>query len=52
MAKKAVSAELDPDLVAACEALTLDPASVLAFRVYEERVVVIDADGRKLQVER
>ncbi len=52
MAKREKAADLDPDLVAACEKLKLDPASLLASKIYDDRVVVIDSEGRKLSVER
>jgi hypothetical protein len=44
--------QADAAVVAACERLGLDPATVLASKVYADRVVVVAADGRKLQVER
>ncbi len=50
MAKKAE--KVDPILQAACEQHDVDPASVLDWRAYDDRVVFVVADGRKLQVER
>ena len=52
MAKQGKTPEVDADLVAACEELGLEPATVLDWRAYPDRVVVIAADGRKLVVPR
>ena len=52
MVKKTEAPDLPPELVEACAALGVDPARVAAWRAYEDRVVVIAPDGRKLQVER
>ena len=49
MAKKVGAAEIDPVLAAACAAQGVDPAEVLAWRRYEDRVVFVLRDGRKLQ---
>ena len=48
MAKQAKTPEVDPDLAAACASLGVDPATVWDWKAYEDRVVVIAADGRKL----
>ncbi len=53
MAKKGERAgDLDPVLLAACEKLHLDPAVLLMYKVYDDRVVLIAEDGRKFSVER
>ena len=53
MVKKTEAPDLPPEFVEACAALGIDPAArVPAWRAYEDKVVVIAPDGRKLQVER
>ena len=49
MAKKVGVADVDPALAAACTAQGVDPGEVLAWRRYEDRVVFVLRDGRKLQ---
>ena len=51
MAKGAGGAEVDPVLAAACEQHGVDPAEVLDWRAYGDRVVFVLPDGRKLQAD-
>ena len=52
MAKKDKASDLPPELVEACVTLGVDPGGLLDWRLYEDRVVVVAADGRKLVVQR
>ena len=44
-------AEVDPVLAAACEQHGVDPADVLDWRAYGDRVVFVLRDGRKLEAD-
>ena len=44
--------EVAPELEAACARSGVDPAHVLDWRLYDDRVVFVVRDGRKLAVER
>ena len=44
--------DVDPVLQQACAELGVEPGEVLDWRAYEDRVVVVLRDGRKLQVDR
>ena len=42
--------EVDPVLAQACTELGVEPGEVLDWRAYEDRVVLVVRDGRKLRV--
>ena len=44
--------DVDPVLAQACAELGVAPGEVLDWRAYEDRVVLVVRDGRKLQVDR
>ena len=52
MAKKDKASDLPPELAEACATLGVDPGGLLDWRLYQDRVVVVAADGRKLVVQR
>ncbi len=49
---KAPDPEHPAELIEACTVLHIDPSSVLDWKQYEDRVVLVCSDGRKLTVER
>ncbi len=44
--------EVDPQLLTICKVLAVDPGKVLAWKAYDDQVVVCLDDGRKLEAPR